>query len=110
MNASELAAKMLEWEQKKEELIVIEDEIKASVMAMEKTQTVGNVRASYSKGKGKTDYAKAWDHSGVRIPYEDFESYQTISTDWKALCVDQEIPTDNHYTPGKPYVTVTLLT
>ena len=56
MNASELAKKMLEWELKYRELDILEQAIKSSVLEIEKTQTVGNVRATYSKGRAKYDY------------------------------------------------------
>jgi hypothetical protein len=56
MNASELAAKMLEWELKYRELDVLEQTIKSIVLEIGETQTVGNIRATYSKGRAKYDY------------------------------------------------------
>ncbi len=56
MNASELAKKMLEWELKYRELDILEQVIKSTVLEIERTQTVGNVRATYSKGRAKYDY------------------------------------------------------
>ena len=56
MNASELAKKMLEWEEQKKKLKVLEFQIKDAVLDIGKTQTVGDVRATYSKGRAKYDY------------------------------------------------------
>ena len=55
MNASELAIAMLNWEQKKNELDALELVIKAAVLEMGNTQTVGNVRATYSGGRKSYD-------------------------------------------------------
>ena len=56
MDMSYLAEKMLEWEKLQRRA----DELKAmiidTVLHIEKTQTVGNVRASYNKGRKKYDY------------------------------------------------------
>ena len=51
MDASELAAKMLQWEEVKRSLDALTEEIQAAVLAIGKTQTVGNVRASFAAGR-----------------------------------------------------------
>ncbi len=56
MNASELAAKMLEWEKRKVELDALTTEIEAAVLDIGKTQVVGKVRATYSGGRATYDY------------------------------------------------------
>jgi len=56
MNTSELAQKMLTWETKKNELDALETEISTAVLEIGKTQNVGNVRATYSKGRNQYDY------------------------------------------------------
>jgi hypothetical protein len=56
MNMSELAIKMLQWEEQKRKLDELEAEIGAVVLDLGKTQTAGNVRATYSKGRAKYDY------------------------------------------------------
>ena len=50
MNASQLAAKMLDWESKRKELDALEGEIQAAMLELKRTQTVGAVKASYSAG------------------------------------------------------------
>ena len=80
MNASELAKKMLEWELKYRELDILEQVIKSSVLEIEKTQTVGNVRATYSKGRAKYDY----ETPGGQAPQGiiDEQSRGVIEIDW----------------------------
>jgi hypothetical protein len=69
MNASELAQAMLLWEQKRRELDMLEAEIKAAVLAIGKTQTVGSVRASYSAGR-KSYFRSACLGLGIKnVPY-----------------------------------------
>ena len=46
MNSSELAQKMLEWEQTQVKADALALEIREAVLSLGKTQTVGNVRAT----------------------------------------------------------------
>ena len=97
MDASELAKKMLEWESKKRELDTIEAEIKDAVMALGNTQTVGNVRATYSAGRRTFSYeapiniefgrAKAAG-DGARISEIDaaIRKASKEAIDWKVAC------------------------
>lgn len=59
MNATQLATKMLEWETTQRAADMLRAEIEAEVLAVGKTQTVGNVRASYTKGRTTYDYQAA---------------------------------------------------
>jgi len=59
MNNSELAAKMLQWEEMQKAADELKSEIEAAVLEIGKTQNVGNVRASYSKGRKSVNYQKA---------------------------------------------------
>jgi hypothetical protein len=88
MNASELATKMLQWEQKRLELDALETEIKEAVLTIGKTQTVGNVRASYSKGRTTYDYQAAVEIgiAAEKIHPDELYHYQIIKTDWRAAC------------------------
>jgi len=56
MNETELAMKMLQYGDLKATLDVLEAQIKIAVLERGKTQTVGNVRASYSTGRKTYDY------------------------------------------------------
>lgn len=91
MNASELAAKMLEWETKKNELDNIEEEIKSAVLELKSTQKVGNVTASFSNGRREFDYQTP----GATAPKEVIESNTTKTewVDWESArpLIDQEI-------------------
>ena len=88
MNASELAIKMLEWEQNKRKLDALEAEIKAAVLEAGKTQTVGSVRASYSSGRTTYDYQTPVEKavSAGDIYWTALEVYQSTVTDWRAAC------------------------
>ena len=56
MNKSDLAQTMLKWEQVQREADAL-----AAELGIGKTQTVGNVRASYSGGRKSYDYQAAAD-------------------------------------------------
>jgi len=80
VDASHLAGLMLEWEGKRKELDALEAEIRAAVLALGKTQTVGNVRASYTAGRKTYDYEAAV--RGAAIPEDEWVT--EVKVDWKA--------------------------
>lgn len=82
MDSSELAMKMLEWEKLRKQLDVIEAEIRGAVLELGKTQTVGNVRASYSGGRSTYDYQSV----GREAPLNMIIKHTKTVTDWKAVC------------------------
>lgn len=59
LNPSELAALMLEWEQVQRKADALKAQIESAVMAIGATQQVGNVKATYSKGRMSYDYEAA---------------------------------------------------
>ena len=63
MNATELATKMLEWETTQRSADMLRAEIEAAVLVVGKTQTVGNVRATFSAGRRTFDYRAAVDNA-----------------------------------------------
>lgn len=71
MDANELAKKMIEWGEKKAALDVLTAEIESEVLKIGKTQTVGNVRATYSGGRETKDYDAVKD----QVPAEIAEKY-----------------------------------
>ena len=110
MNASELAQKMLEWETLRVQLDALEDELKEAVLEIGKTQTVGNTRVSYSKGRKSYDYeAGAMDHDDVSdVMIEAYTERRTVvNTDWRGICKRvgmRDIP----FIQGEPSATVKL--
>lgn len=107
MDASELAKKMLEWETLKRQLQEVEEAIKDTVLEIGKTQTVGNVRASYSGGRRSYHYQATLEMLGLADD-ERLAPFRSITTDWIAACkalVLTEIPFDQ----GPPSVTVKLI-
>jgi len=88
MNSSELASKMLEWERIRKELDAIEASIKESVMELGKTQTVGNVTASYRSGTRTFDYQA----SCATVDGETLSKYSTARDiiNWDAVA--DEVP------------------
>jgi len=82
-----LAEKMLKWEDCKRELDVLEGEIKEIVMEIGKTQTIGNVRATFSQGRVTYDYEGAGlDASDTVI----LANSKTV-VDWRKVCQDENI-------------------
>ena len=109
MNASELAIKMLEWEEAQRKANELAAEIETAVTEIGKTQTVGNVRVTYSKGRGKYDYEQAWQYHGMKTDV-DIEDYKKVTYDYTSACKDGKIVMDAFYhnTSG-PSATIKLL-
>lgn len=59
MNASNLASLMLDYEAMQRRADALRTEIEAAVLALGKTQTVGNVRATFTAGRRTFDYRAA---------------------------------------------------
>ena len=112
MEASKLAGKMLEWERKKREILALEAEIGKAVLAVGETQTVGNVRATYSAGRKSYDYQEAADgHPMVSsATIELFTRFIPAASriDWKKICEHAGID-DVPFKQGEPSVKLKLL-
>ena len=109
MNASTLAKMMLQWETQKRRLNELEQAIRDSVLQIGKTQTVGNVRATYSKGRKKFDYKEAWKRHGYYTDI-DIEKYKKVTYDYRAICRDASFDQDEiPFTESPPSVSVKLL-
>lgn len=82
---SGLALLMLQWEEKLRELNEISSRISAGVLSHGKTVTVGNVRASYYKGRRKLDYQTP----GAAAPAQVIAAHSTTQThtDWEGLAL-----------------------
>ena len=83
MNKSELAGKILLWEEKKTELDNLEDEIKQEVLTLKLSQKVGNVSVSYTNGRRELDY----ETPGKLAPAETIKNNTTINSfvDWEEV-------------------------
>jgi hypothetical protein len=125
VNPSELAMALLKWEEKKRELVALEDEIKAAVLTLGKTQNVGNIRASFSKGRRTFDYRGAVKLARLgasRLETEDeqisrgneiseaiMSNTQTIiKVGWRDVCKDLSL-TPEVLSQSDPSVTIKLL-
>jgi hypothetical protein len=88
---SGLAQLMLLWEEKMRELMKIGERINRAVLERGKTVTVGNVRASFYKGRRKFDYQTP----GASAPAQVIEAHSTTqkSIDWEGLALKFE-PTE----------------
>lgn len=98
VDRSELARAMLEWERIRKELDSYEDFIKREVLKLGETETVGNVRASYSKGRREFDYEASARRELKDVEIADFTSEVPervvpayTMTDWRAACKDFNI-------------------
>jgi hypothetical protein len=104
---SALATDMLKWERMKRGLDELGESIKDTVMQIGKTQTVGNVRATYSKGRKSYDYRYAITVAGYDSPSQ-LEPWRKVSYDYRAACKELEIE-DVPFTQGDPSVSLKLL-
>lgn len=107
MDMSYLAKKMLEWEQAKRSCDELEAAIRDSILQLCETQTVGNVKAQYSKGRRSYDYIQA----ANEVPIKIVNLHTTMplpKTDWKAVCKSAGI-TDISFTQSDPSVSLKLI-
>lgn len=88
MDSSELAKKMLEWEEKKRYLDALGAEIEAEVLKIGKTQIVGKVRVTYSGGRATYDYETPAREASIEVIEK--HSLEYTVTDWDL--VKQEVP------------------
>jgi len=91
MDSSVLAQKMLEWEALKTKADCLGKEIEATVLKIGKTQNVGNVRVTYSKGRRKFDYMTSGEVASPEVIEAHTETKTVTNTDWKAVCVEAGI-------------------
>jgi hypothetical protein len=110
VDASELAKMMLQWEQARKRLDELEEAIRDSVLQMGETQTAGNVRATYSKGRKKYDYQTATDGHPM-VSDATVGLFTKVSTttriDWRGICKHAGID-DVPFTEGTPSVSIKL--
>ena len=83
MNPTELAQSLLQWQGLKEQMDELEEAIKEAVLKLGKTQTVGDVRASYSKGRTTYDYETP---ASSFATDEQMEAFKKVSYDWRGMC------------------------
>ena len=86
MDRSELTKLMLKWESIKRQLDEIEEAIIDSVLQIEETVEVGNVRASYSAGRKRYDYQGVGSDAPAVLVAKYTKTVEQI--DWRALVMD----------------------
>lgn len=113
-----LAGKMMAWGVLKQKLDEIEEEIKQEVFALGKTQSVDNVVATYSEGRGSYDYPTMAARLYNDHVWEDNEfinlkkKHSKTTVDWRGIVLEAppEIATEEFnkmfYKPGTPSVRV----
>ena len=104
VDKSALARDMLLWEEKQREIQAIEERIKNAVLVLEKTQVVGDVRATYSGGRRAFDYEAG--ARPLRLTAEQLKPYEVTKVDWKRVCDDNAV--EAPYTKSVPSVTIKL--
>ena len=89
LTAVELAEAMLDYSRVSKNLDKIREIIKATVLRMEKTQTVGDIRATYSGGRGVFQY-ESTARAHPDFTQETLDKFttkkETTSTAWAPLC------------------------
>jgi len=103
---------MERWAELKAKIIGLENEIKAEVLLLKKTQDVGNVRATFAKGRKTYDYESIAKSQAIPPGLLEANTQEKIVTDWrnivKAMNPDEEIMTQ-YCKVGKPSVTLKIL-
>jgi hypothetical protein len=110
---------MLDWGRQKRALDELGEKIQVAVLALGKTQTVGTVRATFSKGRKRYDHEAAWDAFAEPIyeadndPEAEIEidgwkqKHERTDYDYRALCKEAGIE-DIPFTQGEPSVSLKL--
>jgi hypothetical protein len=91
---SALARYLLLWEERRRALDELEAAIRDAVLQLRKTQTVGNVRATFSNPRKSYDY----ENPGSAAPPAIIAEHTRSVVDWRAVCQDAKI--DPVVTPG----------
>ena len=106
MNAKELAEKMLEYGDAQTKANELREEIEVAVMALQATQTVGNVKATYRNPRKTYDYKTAGCIADQSVIHK-FTTQPEPKVDWKKVCdeINAEVP----FKESEAGVTVTLL-
>ena len=122
---TQIAELHLQLEELTSKLAVLENEAKAEVLKLGKSQDVSldngrKIRASYSKGRGKYDYVafikgvgfypddNDADYATLRMNTKEVVDYKSLADDlgWGTLSNEQVKP---YYTPGQPTVSFKLV-
>lgn len=84
MDNSQLAALMLEWEATQRKADEMATQIKAAVLTLGRTQTVGNVRATFSAGRRTFDYRAAVDNAEAagQLAPDSLAPYEMLDIDY----------------------------
>jgi len=107
IDKSYLARLMLEWEQKKRKLEELEAAITDTVLQLEESQEVGNVKATYYSGRKRYDYEIACGDDPD--PYL-VKQFTESKVNWRKLALDgiglskDEIP----FTKSDPSVSLRI--
>ena len=108
MDASKLAQTMLEWEAAQLHADELKAQIEAAVLELGKTQTAGNVKATFYNGRKVYDYAlAAIDHPMVSKETVSLFKKVVETVDWRGICKHAGIE-DIPFTQSAPSVTVKL--
>jgi len=108
----ELAELLLSWEIEKAALDELEGKIKELVLTLGETQTVGYVRASYSKGRTTYDYELACRNHEADMNPVLVAKHAKTTVDWRAMAMESlklaqaEIPVTK---VGEPTVSIGLV-
>lgn len=106
MDMSELAQKMLDWEQLKRQCDVMGADIERAVLDIGQTQTIGNVRVTYSPGRKSYDYE--WAARKRDVHQSTIHVYSKTVIDWRSLCrglAIQDVP----FTQSDPTAKIKLI-
>lgn len=113
VDTSDLAMKMLRWEEAQRFADELRGAIEDTVMQIGRTQTVGNVRATYSKGRKSYDYREAALEGDVDVSNATIELFTVTpapKTDWRKICEHVGVDkADIPFTQSPPSVMVKLL-
>lgn len=84
LSATQIAQLILDWGQKKKELDRLEAQIQEACLPLARTQTVGDVRASYRKESVAQDWKTAWNTARDNAPVP--AEYCKLIPDYRAAC------------------------
>ena len=109
MDSRMLAVKMIEWGDAQTKANALAAEIEAAVLEAGKTQTVGNVRASYSNGRKTYGYQEAAEALGMHQEVLTAYTKTVVSVDWRKAWQDYGEGDPPVISESPPSVTVKLI-
>lgn len=104
---SKLAQMILDWESAIRKTADLEAQIQEAVLERGSSLVVGNVRATYYRGRKTYDYEFAAEDADPAVVKKHTKTETTTKIDWRSICKEEEIE-DIPYVQAAPSVSLKI--